>query len=1235
MPTRLRVSCTPPIVAVVALLLLFLFPTLPSSVIGASPTGSSITLGSSIRILLSAGVRGRMMPVGKSQADCTMAQVGTSLECYGGISRRAAFIANQKALYPNRTIAVDVGNNYFGSLFSSIDRAATVADWMVLAGYDALGVGTVDFFGGPSLFGDYLRRLGSIPVVSSNLDVTLETSIPAGRLSRWSVLDVGGVEVGIVGCIEATLSASSSAGPRVKVNGNYTCINYLARSISEMRRQHTDLGIIVAMASLNFNSRSLAMEIATTVEHVDIVLTEYQPDDTLVSMQIVENVFGSNVVIASIPYITDPVYILGGSMLALEADFDSNGLLLFSNVSTTLLNRQQPDDPRLWYQPDGPVQQAMDKITALGNEVVGTLKVDLAGWTGGIYGSTTSSCDSNVCNLGLLVTSSMLDWCTDCDVAHLNSGGLRADLTSQQLVSPPSITRRNVLDLLPFGNTLVSYNILARDFLRLVLEYSVKVRGSLAFQQLQGVRVAFNPSMKSIVYVEIYDRRAQVWRPYDPDAVYKVTTILFILNGGDGYNILPYAYNVNLFGVNDAENLVSTFKTSNRTFASVDSLRQCFQQSYDVVDTWNAPLMCTYALSSSIINLASGCPTTNLSSCVPGGEVYPGKYFSSNSSGCFYCSGLGSCAAGGVQTCVCDGPSTTGPFRGIQMIQGKACEQIRTEYPVQTSLRVFCYALSGLTCAVAVCVSIFFFRNRAEKVVKRSSTTFLQLCCLGSIIGGICAMVIALPTTSATCLAADWLGHMGFIVLFGSLFIKTQRIYELFYNTKMQQLSLTDTQMLGRLSVLILFELTLRLIETFVAPLEQTAVEYGSTSGCEMDRRSTIQTEWFYWFQCRSSHTFLFDAIKWGTKGLLTIWGVALAVLVRKIDKNYNESKLLGAIIYNMVIFAGLCKATVAYLDTSAPSVNFSLTVIIINYVLLCTLLGLAVPKWRHLRKLDDELSSGKNGAGGVGAGAGAALTTGRGSTVSRPLSSAQLRRGTTTTPTTGTAVAAFEKDKPISSARDANSGSVSTPAGLHPTHFQTLCTRTQTTLAAMSASDRKAHIASFTQMASQFLSALNSLGDDASSSSTSPSSPSVGPTSPSNPGMLKPMPRPLPKTVNPNRSPTSASSSPSLGPGAPSRRPNAIQRPINGTSILEEHATRSSTTTPRTIASPSLSPAAHHYTIAPAIELQSFDPPPTSPGVDTAREFPTAPNQVEFDLDGEGGVPENEVYDFGSDSDD
>ena len=282
----------------------------------------------------------------------------------------------------------------------------------------------------------------STAVVCSNINVDAEASIPHGRIQLYQLLSVGGRTVGVVGCTDADLSSQSSPGPNVFVNQNYTCINYLQKAIATMKQQTpSGVDVIVALAGMAFDNLDLIDSIATTVEGVDVVVCEYNPLQLTQAITVVTSIFGNAVVIASIPYIADPLYILGGSMLNFQLHFDASGQLVLTDsiqANCTLLNSSSPDDPRFWSNtpPLGLVETALAKIPLLDEAVVGTLLTNLTGANQGLPENASFSCLNTGCNVGLFVAEAMLNWCTDCDVACVDGGGLRSDLTVAEAHPP-------------------------------------------------------------------------------------------------------------------------------------------------------------------------------------------------------------------------------------------------------------------------------------------------------------------------------------------------------------------------------------------------------------------------------------------------------------------------------------------------------------------------------------------------------------------------------------------------------------------------------------------------------------------------------------------------------------------------------------------------------------------------------------------------------------------------------
>jgi len=1113
-----------------------------------------------LQLVFTAGVRGRMMPInGGTLSDCTLDDVEWDAShdctsCLGGVSRRAALIESYLSSSPNQTLILDVGNFLFGSLYTKLDHGRLMANMFGRSHYQVSGIGPNDLFAGPALYGDFVRALpSSIQVVCSNVDVdpVATNPIPANLIRSYAVVDMkfnGTVRpIGVVGCIDPALNTIASAGTAMAVNDAFTCVSRISRAISDMKKERPDVNIIVAYACTTQPNRHVAYDIAANADGVDAVVTEFNPSDVTTRISLVQSVFGYRVPIFSVPIpasSANPTLILGATVINAKLNFDSAGVWEYAydhpadpfvDPSTSpQLRCNYPDDPTLWNTstttPQGLVQQAVARIAAMGSEVVGQIGTDLTGVVIGKKSDEPGLCFNAVCNIGLFIAESMLHWCSDCDLAHINAGGLLSNILLSDLASPPNVTRGDLAKTLQFDNTLVSYNIQGRYLLDRVIIPSIKLLGVLGFQQYSGLRVGFNPDTKNVVMVQVRNRAGE-WAPINRDATYKVVTIFYLYNGGDGYDLQDVAQKVDLFGPKDLEAAIDFMEEDAQAvmdIPSADTLKACYETKYEMesLGPWTAPSYCTIATTPSIGNLANICPTSNSTVddgqpfCRPGAEAYPGKYFNSSINGCDRCSGLGACEYG-LRRCVCDAPTTDGPFAGMVMVQGPACDQIRQEYEYGSILYYAHLGTSGFSLLLALCVSLFFFVNRSARVIRRSSIAFLQVCCFGAALGSFCAAIIAYPTSDQSCQLADWIGNSAFILLFGSLFLKTWRIQQIFSAGLRQKSYLTDKYMFLRLLALLLAEAAIHVTELFISPQYAQPVEYGSGSNsCGASSSSVVasssssslvpmQDPFLFFYRCRSTHWAAFEWVTWVSKILLTVWGAVLAISVRNIEaKEFNEAKFLGLCIYNMAICAGMAKAALILIDRSAPDVSMSIQVFTINYICMSTMLGLAVPKYLAMRAGDYDGSSsghihsgGRLGSWGSGGGKGAASNNngtfiggGPGSPTSK--SKKHLTNGSSASspaPFPKTAVGGKQgsmiqltnassssatSSSSSNSPNNSGTGESSPPLTGPPGAFQTICTRQIDRLRALSVGDRRNQVEKFLRVTQEFLKNLEELNE-------------------------------------------------------------------------------------------------------------------------------------------------------------
>jgi 2',3'-cyclic-nucleotide 2'-phosphodiesterase (5'-nucleotidase family) len=131
--------------------------------------------------------------------------------------------------------------------------------------------------------------------------------------------------------------------------------------------------------------------------------------------------------------------------------------------------------------------------------------------------------------IGNLIADAMR-WSAQTEVAVTNGGGIRGDK-----IYPPgtTITRREVLAELPFGNRLVTIDVLG-SALKAAIENGLSLlpAPSGRFPQVAGLKIEADPSRPAgnrVLSIVVGDT------PLDANKTYSVATIDFMARGGDDY----------------------------------------------------------------------------------------------------------------------------------------------------------------------------------------------------------------------------------------------------------------------------------------------------------------------------------------------------------------------------------------------------------------------------------------------------------------------------------------------------------------------------------------------------------------------------------------------------------------------------------------------------------------------------------------------------------------------------
>jgi 5'-nucleotidase/UDP-sugar diphosphatase len=152
-------------------------------------------------------------------------------------------------------------------------------------------------------------------------------------------------------------------------------------------------------------------------------------------------------------------------------------------------------------------------------------------------------------NLANLVTDGMRAK-TGADIAFQNAGGIRSD------VAPGVVTYRDILQVQPFGNTLVVMYMTGKQIID-VLNYAATIKpGNGAYLQVSGLKWTNNKGKAENVMIGN--------APVDLGKTYKAVTNSFMAAGGDGYSMLKKTQQVDT------------------GFVDADALRECFAKSGEV-----------------------------------------------------------------------------------------------------------------------------------------------------------------------------------------------------------------------------------------------------------------------------------------------------------------------------------------------------------------------------------------------------------------------------------------------------------------------------------------------------------------------------------------------------------------------------------------------------------------------------------------------------------------------------
>ncbi|OUM69290.1 hypothetical protein PIROE2DRAFT_2790 [Piromyces sp. E2] len=253
-------------------------------------------------------------------------------------------------------------------------------------------------------------------------------------------------------------------------------------------------------------------------------------------------------------------------------------------------------------------------------------------------------------------------------------------------------------------------------------------------------------------------------------------------------------------------------------------------------------------------------------------------------------------------------------------------------------------SISGIGIVVTVVVFFIVIKNRSALVIRRSSPLFLYFMLIGILISFGSVLTCIGKPTEFICTIRPIILVLAFGLSFLALFIKTFRIKVIFDKS---DIKVQDKFLLIYSGSILLIELIIVAIWTVLDKMKPDVIY--------------INTEMHY-YTCKNNGTLgtYFQLSLIIINAIILLYGCYLAIKVKDVYSDYNESKVIGLSIYGIMICM-IVQLIISYNVSLGHSVIFIIQSLMIILSSVILLLFMFIPKfWKlHMTGSSANHSSG------------------------------------------------------------------------------------------------------------------------------------------------------------------------------------------------------------------------------------------------------------------------------------
>lgn len=455
-------------------------------------------------------------------------KVNKTTVVFGGLAHAGGVIAKHRSEERDPVLVLQTGDAVSGPMWRAFSGEPEFAA-MERIGVRAGTLGELELDYGAA---HILRALGRSRMVVVSSNVSFEDCRLRDRVPPNALLREGHLTVGLFGLLSPQFFALPGDGGSIKVDNKLDEIS--KRMIDQLREQGADIIILLSRLPMKENIR-----LAEQVAGIHAILGGADRE-AIHETFLVEGPGGWETLLGQ-----------GGA----NASFVGR---LYLSVEHGRLKRDETEWRLLRVTPDTQPDSVVMEIAVDFEERLNSTMLETVGFFSDPVNARERTLRTGEAALGNFITDALRHE-LHTDIGIVNAGGVRGN----RVIPAGSITRRTLLEILPFGNDIHIVSLTGRELRQLFEisasaltapgeQYQSRLRTySGGFLQVSGVRVVYSLSGKAAILgseggileqgnrvKSLLIERNGVWIPPSDEAVYTIAVNSWTAGGGDRYFVL-------------------------------------------------------------------------------------------------------------------------------------------------------------------------------------------------------------------------------------------------------------------------------------------------------------------------------------------------------------------------------------------------------------------------------------------------------------------------------------------------------------------------------------------------------------------------------------------------------------------------------------------------------------------------------------------------------------------------